>query len=136
RWHGSSLRRTGSGPVRSGLLAKCAGSKTASTRSFKRARLVLPERSAELQRTGLQNSLQQAGSARGFLDTFIVFWACLDETRGSLKIEDLLVLRILRVEFEESSLDFLSQGRVEVAAYGPVVVVVGRRGGNDLHLVG
>ncbi|MCY1403499.1 hypothetical protein D9M71_186830 [compost metagenome] len=46
------------------------------------------------------------------------------------------MLRVGRVEGEEGLLDLLGQCRVEGAAHGPVVVVVGRRGGEDLHLVG
>ncbi|MNE16674.1 hypothetical protein D3C80_1096270 [compost metagenome] len=46
------------------------------------------------------------------------------------------MLRVGRVEGEEGLLDLLGQCRVEGAAHGPVVVVVGRRGGEDLDLGG
>ncbi|MNP10744.1 hypothetical protein D3C76_1029040 [compost metagenome] len=46
------------------------------------------------------------------------------------------MLRVRRIEGEEGGLDLCRQRRVEGAAHGPVVVVVGRRGGKDLDLVG
>lgn len=72
----------------------------------------------------------------GLLDALVVVRIGLDEAAGGLQVEDLLVGRFRRVEGEEGLLDLFGQGRVEVAAHGPVVVVVGRRGGEDLDLGG
>ena len=46
------------------------------------------------------------------------------------------MFRIRRVELKEGGFDLLNERRVQVAAYGPVVIVVGRRGGDYPHLVG
>src|SRR5690606_27861198 len=59
----------------------------------------------------------------------------LDEARLALQIEDFPVLRLGRIKGEEGLLDLLGQGRVEGAAHGPAVVVVGRGGGEQLDRV-
>ena len=46
------------------------------------------------------------------------------------------MLRVGRIEGEERCLDLLDQRRIEVATHRPVVVVVGRGGGDHSHLGG
>src|SRR5690606_15530516 len=82
------------------------------------------------------DSLQQAGVAGCLLDAVVVLWTGLDEAAGGLQVEDLLVLRVGRVECQEGGLDLLGQLRVEGAAHRPVVIEVGLGGGEDADLVG
>src|SRR5260221_12153867 len=80
--------------------------------------------------------LEQAGRLGGSLDAFVVRGLGGHEARGALQLQDGLVLGLGRVQRQEGVGQLLDQGRVQVAAHGPVVVEVGRRGGEHAHLAG
>ncbi|RMQ72661.1 hypothetical protein ALP99_05167 [Pseudomonas syringae pv. tomato] len=86
-------------------------------------------------RTGA-GSFQQVGSACGFFDTLVVLGFGFDEAAGSLQIENRLLLRVGWVKVKEGLFDLRRQRRVEAAAHSPVVVEIGRRGREHVHLAG
>src|SRR5215471_9423324 len=80
--------------------------------------------------------LQQTCLARRALDGCVVLRLGGDELRRALQCEDLLLLWIARIEREKRVGQLLDERRVEIAAHGPVVVEVGRRGRDDAYLRG